>query len=149
MSLRTCCDSDEFGVRTCGPDSRSARAQSDACYPPTTQTRYVAILRAGNIQDGTLTFDDLVYVPRGACCAISSSVSTTFSSPRRAAALIVVGKAARAPADLDVGFGAFLRSCGLGAAIDPRYFALFRTPRYRRTISRLAAGAITNLRMNI
>lgn len=109
----------------------------------------VGVLRAGNILDGRLTLDDVVYVPkrcvrenqlvrRGDVVIAMSSGSAT-----------VVGKAAIATEDLDaISFGAF---CGVARPRSPelqpwlRYF--FQTPEYRSITAEQAAGVnINNLR---
>lgn len=121
-------------------------AKEDASSTPRPGT--VAILRAGNIEDGTITFDDLVYVPRERVSADQFIRQYDILIATSSGSLEVVGKAAQALANLDVGFGAFCKVLRPRDTIDPRYFAyFFRTARYRRTISRLAAGAnINNLR---
>ena len=106
------------------------------------------ILRAGNIQDGRLSFDDLVYVPaskvRPKQRVLTNDVVITASS----GSLDVVGKAARSLTDFEGGFGAFLKVLRPGDGVDPAYFShYFQTPSYRRRISTLASGAnINNLK---
>jgi len=62
--------------------------------------------------------------------------------------LSVVGRAVAVEGDLDATFGAFCKVLRPSSNVDPRFFAhYFRTPSYRATVTRLAAGAnINNLR---
>ena len=107
----------------------------------------VAILRANNIQDDELNFDDLVYVKKSkvhekqyiqkgdiVVCASSGSKN-------------LVGKAAVAKENMLISFGAFckvVRPMGL----FPKYIGhFFQSPKYRSTISELSGGAnINNIR---
>jgi len=104
-------------------------------------------LRANNIQDEGLNFDDLVYVDKkkvsseqllrkGDILVCSSSGSKNL-----------VGKAAVVNEDLPIAFGAFckvIRVLTMDAAFVGQYF---RSPRYRREISAASAGAnINNIR---
>ncbi len=108
----------------------------------------VAVLRAGNIQDLGLTLTDLVYIPRARVSDGQFLREHDVLIATSSGSLDVVGKAARVTRDLGMAFGAFCKVLRPGHEIDPRYFAhYFRTARYRKTISRLAAGAnINNLR---
>ena len=109
----------------------------------------VTILRAGNLQDGRIVFDDLVHVPesyvrdeqrirKGDLIIAMSSGSAT-----------VVGKVAVVDKDMPrVSFGAF---CGLLRPRTQEYShwlsEFFQTKDYRDLISSLAAGInINNLR---
>ena len=109
---------------------------------------YLPVLRAGNITEEGLVFEDLVYVPAP---RISSSQMVRQHDVIIAASsgsLDVVGKAAPALADFDGGFGAFCKVLRPNQKVHPGYFAhYFKTKDYRRLISSLAAGAnINNLK---
>lgn len=115
---------------------------------PLPRPGFVPILRAGNIQDAGLSFDDLVYVPRNRVTAKQLVRRDDVLIAASSGSLEVVGKAARSPEDFDGGFGAFLKVLRPTTGVDPAYFAhYFRTPEYRRKVSALAAGAnINNLK---
>ena len=106
------------------------------------------VLRAGNITDDGLTFDDLVYVPSERISKKQMIRRHDVIIAASSGSLSVVGKAAAAPADFEGGFGAFCKVLRPSAKVDPKFFAqFFKTPDYRRRISALAAGAnINNLR---
>ncbi|WP_137890937.1 restriction endonuclease subunit S [Ramlibacter sp. 2FC] len=109
---------------------------------------YLPVLRAGNITDEGLVFDDLVYVPSARISqkqlVQKGDVVITASS----GSLDVVGKAAPAPSSFNGGFGAFCKVLRPNAKVDASFFAhFFKTGDYRRKISSLAAGAnINNLK---
>lgn len=105
---------------------------------------YYPILRANNIKDNALIFDDFVYakenkikkeqmIQKGDIIVCASSGSKEL-----------VGKAAQAKKDLQMSFGAFCK--GVRAKnILPEYLGnYFKSPIYRKTISRLSAGANIN-----
>lgn len=105
---------------------------------------YYPILRANNIKDNALIFDDFVYakenkikkeqmIQKGDIIVCASSGSKEL-----------VGKAAQAKKDLQMSFGAFCK--GVRAKnILPEYLGnYFKSLIYRKTISRLSAGANIN-----
>jgi type I restriction enzyme S subunit len=109
---------------------------------------YVPILRANNLQNDRLTFDDLVWVP--ADCVSdqqklrAGDIVVAMSSGSKS----IVGKTAQVMEDWQGSFGAF---CGVLRAwpeLNSRYVGMFlRTREYRNTISELAAGSnINNLK---
>jgi type I restriction enzyme S subunit len=109
---------------------------------------YLPLLRAGNITEAGLVFDDLLYVPsklvsqkQRLCCGDVLIAASSGS-------LDVVGKAAAFDLDSEFSFGAFCKVLRPTAEVDARYFShFFRTASYRRLISQLAAGAnINNLK---
>lgn len=109
---------------------------------------YLPVLRAGNITDDGLIFEDLVYVPAE---RISSKQKVRHHDVVIAASsgsIDVVGKAAPALADFDGGFGAFCKVLRPKSNVHPVYFAhFFKTKDYRQRVSALAAGVnINNLR---
>lgn len=121
-------------------------AKEDAESTP--RPGYLPVLRAGNIADDGLVFDDLVYVPAERIAATQKVRRNDVVIAASSGSLDVVGKAARALADFEGGFGAFCKVLRPGPGIDPAYFAnFFRTREYRQRVSALAAGAnINNLR---
>jgi type I restriction enzyme S subunit len=106
------------------------------------------VLRAGNITDEGLVFNDLVFVPANRVADKQKIRRNDILIAASSGSIDVVGKAARAPNDYEGGFGAFCKVLRPGPNVEPSYFAhYFRTPEYRRRVSALAAGAnINNLR---
>jgi type I restriction enzyme S subunit len=109
---------------------------------------YLPVLRAGNIGDDELLFNDLVFVSAARVSAKQKVQKGDVVIAASSGSLGVVGKAAPARADYDGGFGAFCKVLRPSSRVDPAYFAhFFRTREYRHRISRLASGAnINNLR---
>ena len=109
---------------------------------------YVPILRANNLQDDRLVFDDLVWVPER-CVSDQQKLRTgdiviAMSSGSKS----VVGKTAQVMEDWRGSFGAFCGALRPWPELNSRYVGLFlRTREYRNTISELAAGSnINNLK---
>ncbi|WP_448510342.1 restriction endonuclease subunit S [Immundisolibacter sp.] len=121
-------------------------AKEDATSSP--RPGYLPVLRAGNIADDGLVFDDLVFVPAERVAPTQKIRRNDVVIAASSGSLDVVGKAARALADFEGGFGAFCKVLRPRPGIDPAYFAhFFRTREYRQRVSALAAGAnINNLR---
>ncbi len=115
---------------------------------PTPRPGYLPVLRAGNITDEGLIFDDLVFVPAERISSRQRIRRHDVVIVASSGSLAVVGRAARALADYEGGFGAFCKVLRPGPKVDPGYFAhFFKTPEYRRRVSALAAGInINNLR---
>ncbi len=109
---------------------------------------HLPIIRGGNITDDGLSFDDLVFVPAERVSSRQKVRQHDIVIAASSGSLEVVGKAARALADYEAGFGAFCKVLRPGPNVDPRYFGhFFRTRYYRRQVSASAAGAnINNLR---
>ncbi len=109
---------------------------------------FVPILRAGNITDEGLAYEDLVYVPAARVSAKQKVRKNDILIAASSGSLDVVGKAAQALEDFEGGFGAFCKVLRPNKEVDTAYFAqYFKTPYYRRRVSFLAAGAnINNLR---
>lgn len=120
--------------------------KEDASSTP--QSGYLPILRAGNITDDGLVFDDLVFVPAARVADKQKIRRNDVVIAASSGSLEVVGKAARAMDDYEGSFGAFCKVLRPGPDVDPSYFShFFRTPEYRRRVSALAAGVnINNLR---
>jgi len=112
------------------------------------QEGFSPILRANNISEDGLGFDDLVYVPDN---KISDKQRIQINDVLIAASsgsIQVVGKAAQARNGFGGSFGAFCKVLRPSSEVNAHYFAhYFQTPIYRRTVSALAEGAnINNLR---
>ena len=107
----------------------------------------VILLRANNIDDGKINFDDVVYVDKSkvseeqylrkgdiVICASSGSKN-------------LVGKAARVEFDRQCTFGAFCKVVRPNSGEDEYLGIYFQSPIYRRKISEVAIGAnINNIR---
>jgi type I restriction enzyme S subunit len=109
---------------------------------------YLPVLRAGNITDDGLVFEDLVYVPAERISERQRIRRHDVIIAASSGSLDVVGKATPALDDYDGGFGAFCKVLRPNSKVHPSYFAhFFKTRDYRRRISALAAGInINNLR---
>jgi len=109
---------------------------------------YLPVLRAGNITDDGLIYDDLVFVPQERISEKQKIRRHDVVIAASSGSVDVVGKAAPALADFEGSFGAFCKVLRPNAKVHPSYFAhFFKTPNYRRRVSALAAGAnINNLR---
>ena len=117
----------------------------DVCN--STDNEAIAILRANNIQDDGLNFDDLVYVKKSkvsdkqyiqkgdiVVCASSGSKN-------------LVGKAAISNEDMHISFGAFCKVIRPKKLLSNYLGYFFQSPKYRNTISVLSSGAnINNIR---
>jgi type I restriction enzyme S subunit len=109
---------------------------------------YVPVLRANNITDTGLLFDDLVYVRAAKVSEKQKIRAGDIIIAASSGSISVVGRAAQAETDLHAGFGAFCKVVRPSAKVDARYLGhFFRTSEYRQTMSALAAGAnINNLK---
>ena len=109
---------------------------------------YLPVLRANNIRDDMLNFDDLVYVHiskiNNTQLIKSGDILVCASSGSKQ----LVGKSARATQDYQGSFGAFCKLVRTHDCIDSKYLGhYFGSEIYRRNISDLAQGAnINNLR---
>jgi type I restriction enzyme S subunit len=121
-------------------------AKGDAIDVP--KPGYVMLLRANNITSCGLSTDDVVYVPESRVTKKQRLLPGDIVVAASSGSLDVVGKAARVTKPIDATFGAFCKVVRPGEGVEPAYLAsYFRTDKYRRTISSLAAGAnINNLR---
>jgi type I restriction enzyme S subunit len=110
----------------------------------------IPILRAGNIQDGSLLLSqDLVFVPESCVSAQQLLRPGDIVIAASSGSLDVVGKAAQIQHQWQGSFGAFCKVVRPASdRIDPRYLHhFFQSSGYRRKISSLAAGAnINNLK---
>jgi type I restriction enzyme, S subunit len=121
-------------------------AKSDASDFP--RSGYTPILRANNISDSGLIYDDLVFVRDARVSPKQRVLPNDVVVAASSGSISVVGKAAQAREGFDGGFGAFCKVLRPSPEIDPWYFGhYFRTPAYRNVVSNLAAGAnINNLK---
>lgn len=121
-------------------------SKDDAVLTP--RFGYKPVLRAGNITDNGLVFDNLVFVPESSISSRQYIRRNDVVIAVSSGSVDVVGKAARAMSDFDGGFGAFCKLLRPSSRVDPAYFYhYFQTKNYRQRISHLAAGAnIYNLR---
>lgn len=121
--------------------------KTDAVAEP--KEGYLPVLRAGNITDSGLVFDDLVFVPGERVSSKQRIRKGDVVIAASSGSIDVVGKAAMAKFDYDGGFGAFCKVLRPNPAkVEPAYFAhYFQTREYRQKVSSLAAGAnINNLK---
>ena len=107
----------------------------------------VALLRANNIQEDGLNFDDLIWVDKQKVGAEQylrlGDILICSSSGSKG----LVGKAAIVTSDLSCAFGAFCKVVRTKAEYASYLGQFFRSPRYRKEISASAAGAnINNIR---
>ncbi|WP_200272285.1 restriction endonuclease subunit S [Luteolibacter pohnpeiensis] len=121
-------------------------AKGDAIDTP--RPGYVMLLRANNIGEHGLETENVVYVPESRVASKQRLLPGDIVIAASSGSLDVVGKAARVIEPLDATFGAFCKVVRPGKGVNSSYLAsFFQTEHYRRTISRLAAGAnINNLR---
>ena len=107
----------------------------------------VAILRANNIQDDGLIFDDLVYVKKDKVSAKQYIQKGDIVVCASSGSKNLVGKAAIVNEDMEISFGAFCKVIR-PKKLMPSYIGhYFQSPKYRNKISELAGGAnINNIR---
>ena len=107
----------------------------------------VILLRANNIKDGQLNFDDVVYVDKTRVKNSQFLKQGDILVCASSGSKDLVGKAAYVDKDMTVTFGAF---CKVVRPIikNPKYIAhYFQSPIYRQEISNLSSGAnINNIR---
>ena len=107
-----------------------------------------AVLRANNIGDRSLNFEDTKYVPDARVSDAQRLRTGDVLLAMSSGSKKVVGKAAAVREECDAGFGAFCGVLRPEGCVDPDFFALFfETDYYRQTVSRLSAGVnINNLK---
>ena len=107
----------------------------------------VALLRANNIQEDGLNFDDLVWVDKQKVSAEQYLRMGDILICSSSGSKELVGKAAIVTNDLPCAFGAFCKVVRTKAEYASYLGQFFRSPRYRKEISASAAGAnINNIR---
>ncbi|MBY6157470.1 restriction endonuclease subunit S [Pseudooceanicola nitratireducens] len=110
---------------------------------------YEMLLRANNITDDGIVFDDVVHVPAAKVNRKQILQEHDVVIAASSGSLKVVGKSSSFRGGPRVTFGAFCKAIRPDMSkVDPRYFShAFRTIEYRRHVERRAAGAnINNLR---
>ena len=107
----------------------------------------VILLRANNIKDGQLNFDDVVYVDKRKVSAKQLLKAGDILICASSGSKDLVGKAAYVTNDLPMTFGAFCKVVRPKTEY-PKYIGhFFNSPYYRERISSSAAGAnINNIR---
>ena len=115
---------------------------------PVPRPDYSPILRANNIGEHGLLLEDLIFVPNNKISRKQRIVPNDIVVAASSGSVSVVGKTAQARIGFDGAFGAFCKVLRPGPNVDPHYFGhYFKTPSYRRIVSKLASGAnINNLR---
>ena len=107
----------------------------------------IMLLRANNIQDGQLQFDDVIYVDKSKIKPTQYLKAGDILICASSGSKDLVGKAAYVSTDIHAVFGAFCKIVRPKAENNKYIGHFFDSPSYRRTISALAAGAnINNIR---
>ncbi|MEE1124382.1 MAG: restriction endonuclease subunit S [Acutalibacteraceae bacterium] len=107
----------------------------------------VILLRANNIQDGILNFDDVVYVDKSKVKSIQYLQKGDIVVCASSGSKELVGKASYVKENMNVTFGAFCKVVRPKIS-TPKYIAhYFQSSIYRKAISNLSSGAnINNIR---
>lgn len=104
----------------------------------------VTLLRANNIDDGSINFDDVVYVDRKKVSSKQYLQKGDILICASSGSKNLVGKAAQVDFDGEYTFGAFCKVVR-PKNINTKYLGMyFQSPTYRRIISSLAEGANIN-----
>jgi len=105
------------------------------------------VLRANNI-NGTLNFDDLVFVPQHLISADQIIKSGDIIFAMSSGSKHLVGKSARARFDFDGSYGAFCALLRAYEHVDKDFlYYVFQNNKFRRLISEVAKGSnINNLK---
>lgn len=108
----------------------------------------VALLRANNIADGRINFDDLLYVDRKKVSQIQLLQQGDILICASSGSKNLVGKAAIIDFNKEITFGAFCKAVRPRSIDDAEYISMyFQSPLYRREISSIAVGInINNIR---
>lgn len=107
----------------------------------------ITLLRANNITDSGLCFDDLVYVRRNKVKDVQKLQKGDVLICTSSGSKALVGKAAYVTKDMDMTFGAFCKVIRPHGVNTDYFQYFFQSPAYRKKISELAAGAnINNIR---
>lgn len=107
----------------------------------------ITLLRANNITDSGLCFDDLVYVRRNKVKDVQKLQKGDVLICTSSGSKALVGKAAYVTKDMDMTFGAFCKVIRPHGVNTDYFQYFFQSPAYRKRISELAAGAnINNIR---
>ena len=107
----------------------------------------VILLRANNISDGTINFDDVVYVDKSKVSEDQYLQRGDILVCASSGSKYLVGKAASVSFDLPCTFGAFCKVVRPNKKYTDYLGTFFQSDIYRRRISELALGAnINNIR---
>jgi type I restriction enzyme, S subunit len=109
---------------------------------------YVELLRANNINDGEINFNNVIYVPKSKVSDKQYLKKNDILIAASSGSINLVGKAGAMTETRQCSFGAFCKVIRPSNKIDARYIAnFFQTAYYRKKIASLAEGAnINNLR---
>ena len=107
----------------------------------------VVLLRANNIRDGQINYDDVVYLKRNKVSDKQMLRKGDILICASSGSKDLVGKAAQIKSELDCTFGAFCKVVRPQNIHDGFLGMYFQSNKYRRTISQVSAGAnINNIR---
>ena len=107
----------------------------------------VILLRANNIDDGKINFDDVVYVDKSKVSDEQYLKEGDILICASSGSKKLVGKAASIRFNLECTFGAFCKVVRPKEGLDEYLGVYFQSPMYRRKISEVAIGAnINNIR---
>jgi len=108
----------------------------------------IVLLRANNIRDGEINFDDVVFVDRKRVAEQQLLRRGDILICASSGSKELVGKAARMPSGIECTFGAFCKVARPCKEDDSPYLGFyFQSPSYKRQISDAALGAnINNIR---
>ena len=108
----------------------------------------IILLRANNIADGQINFDDVVYVDRKKVSAEQILRRGDILICASSGSKNLVGKAASVDFEQEATFGAFCKAVRPNSLDDVAYLSMyFQSPKYRREISEVAIGInINNIR---
>ena len=109
---------------------------------------YVELLRANNIHDGEINFNNVIYIPKSKVSDKQYLKENDILIAASSGSINLVGKAGAVRQTRHCSFGAFCKVIRPSNKVDARYIAnFFQTAYYRKKISSLAEGAnINNLR---
>ena len=107
----------------------------------------VILLRANNIDDGQINFDDIVYVDKSKVSAEQYLKAGDILICASSGSKNLVGKAASVQSDKECTFGAFCKVVRPVEGFEAYLGVYFQSPIYRRKISDVSLGAnINNIR---
>lgn len=109
---------------------------------------YLPILRSNNIEEGSLNFEDLVYVPKELVTENQLLQNGDILITASTGSIKVLGKNGSFDSDLKCSFGAFCKVVRATEKVEKNYLKhFFQTNYYRRTIQNITNGAnINNIR---
>ena len=107
----------------------------------------VILLRANNIDDGKINFDDVVYVDKSKVSDEQYLKKGDILICASSGSKNLVGKAASVEFDRECTFGAFCKVVRPNSGVEGYLGVFFQSPIYRRKISEVSIGAnINNIR---